>query len=294
MVDHQHVWAKEPPQGEQFSNRPSVDRRGDMLDVAHNSFWTSPEELKRLRLLREEDPEFENSSDWPMVVEWCSSCAITKEVKLVLPDQEELPKVSCELSSGMKVKRKRGGGGSQLRRLLAHHLMLSERWGLPLSRLLLANKEKTEAKSLKVVAKKVKVESVSSRPLKKEVEEEEEVKVKVEEEKEEAMHFSAGASTGGQTLSTPRSNQPEEVKPTPKPFLQCPDTPPFPNLSTTPFYTHNNTTPITYISHPQHFSQFTSPYTTPFFITPPCGSLMPGSQWVLCGGCHAWGTIVVS
>ena len=122
MDDHQHVWAKEPPQGEQFSKRPSVDRRGDMLDVAHNSFWTSPEELKRLRLLREEDPEFENSSDWPMVVEWCSSCAITKEVKLVLPDQEEVPKVSCELSSGMKVKRKRGGGGSRLRRLLAHQL----------------------------------------------------------------------------------------------------------------------------------------------------------------------------
>ena len=69
MADHQHVWAKEPPQGEQFSERPSIDRRGDMLDVAHNSFWTSPEELKRLRLLREEDPGFENSSDWPMVVE---------------------------------------------------------------------------------------------------------------------------------------------------------------------------------------------------------------------------------
>ena len=106
------------------------------------------------------------------------------------------------------------------------------------------------------------------------------------------MPCSAGASTGGQTLSTPRSNQPEEVKPTPQPFLQCPDTPPFPNLST-PFYTHN-TTPITYISHPQHSAQLSSPYTTPFFIPPPCGGLMPGPQWVLCGACHAWGTIVVS
>ena len=287
MVDHQHVWAKEPPKGEQFSKRPSVDRRGDMLDVAHNSFWTSPEELKRLRLLREEDPEFENSSDWPMVVEWCSSCAITKEVKLVLPDQEELPKVSCELSSGMKVKRKRGGGGSRLRRLLAHQLMLSERWGLPLSRLLLA-KEKTEAKSLKVANKKVKVETVSSRPLKQQVEEEE-VKVKVEEEKEEAMHFSVGASTGGQTLSTPRSSQAEEAKSSPQPFPQFPGTPPFPNL-TSPFCTHN-ASPITYISHPQHL---TPPFTLPFFIPPPCGSLMPGSQWVLCGACHSWGSIVMS
>ena len=288
MVDHQHVWAKEPPKGEQFSKRPSVDRRGDMLDVAHNSFWTSPEELKRLRLLREEDPEFENSSDWPMVVEWCSSCAITKEVKLVLPDQEELPKMSCELSSGMKVKKKRGGGGSRLRRLLAHQLMLSERWGLPLSRLFLANKEKTEAKSLKVAAKKVKVESVSSRPLKQEVEEEE-IKVKVEKEKEEEMQFSAGASTGGQTLSTSRSSQAEEAKPTPQPFAQCPGTPPFTNI-TSPFCTHD-VSPITYISHPQHF---TPPYTLPFFTPPPCGSLMPGSQWVLCGACHFWGSIVTS
>ena len=195
--------------------------------------------------------------------------------------------MSCELSSGMKVKRKRGGGGSRLRRLLAHQLMLSERWGLPLSRLLLA-KEKTEAKSLKVANKKVKVESVSSRPLKREVEEEE-VKVKVEEVKEEVKHFSAGASTGGQTLSTPRSSQAEEAKPTPQTFPQCPGTPPFPNL-TSPFCTHN-ASPITYISHPQHF---TPPYTLPFFIPPPCGSLMPGSQWVLCGGCHAWGTIVIS
>ena len=80
---------------------------------------------------------------------------------MVLPSRQKAPKVSCELAAGLKVKRKRGGGGSRLRRLLAHQLMLSERWGLPLSRLLLANKEKTEAKSLKV-AKKVKLESVSS------------------------------------------------------------------------------------------------------------------------------------
>ena len=169
--------------------------------------------------------------------------------------------------------------------------MLTERWGLPLSKLLLRSNMKTEAKSSKVVLQNVKEEQVVPMLIKEEVEEE--LEVNVEEKKEKVMPCSAGASTGGQTLFTPRSNQPNEVKPTPKPFLQCPDTPPFPHLSS-PFYTHNNTLPTTYISHPQHFSQSTPPHTTPFFIPPPCGGLMPGSQWVLCGGCHAWGTIMMS
>ena len=270
MVDHQHVWAKEPPQGEQFSKRPSVDRRGDMLDVAHNSFWTSPEELKRLRLLKEEDPEFENSSDWPMVVEWCSSCAITKEVKLVLPDQEELPKVSCELSSGMKVKRKRGGGGSRLRRLLAHQLMLSERWGLPLSRLFLANKEKTEAKSLKVVAKKVKVESVSSRPLKEEVEEEE-VKVTVKEEKEEESGPGKKVPSSDSKYFTLRNFLSVADSPSTQPLPRGPCLPPSPVVSPSPPLF---TPPWIPFLHPQQFGQ------------------MPAANWVVCGGCQMWGTVV--
>ena len=204
--------------------------------------------------------------------------------------KEESTDVSVQDASTqtpLRTRKKRGGGGSRLRRLLAHQLMLSERWGLPLSRLLLHSKMKTELKSSNVVLQKVKEEPML---IKQEVEEKE---VKVEEEKEKVMPCSVGASTGGQTRSTPRSNQPEVVKPTPNPFLQSPPIPPFPNLSS-PFYTHNNTSPTTYISHPQHFSQSTPPYTTPFFIPPPCSSLMPGSQWVLCGGCHAWGTIMLS
>ena len=273
MVDHQHVWAKEPPQGKQFSKRPSVDRRGDMLDVAHNSFWTSPEELKRLRLLREEDPEFENSSDWPMVVEWCSSCAITKEVKLVLPDQEELPKVSCELSSGMKVKRKRGGGGSRLRRLLAHQLILSERWGLPLSRLFLANKEKTEAKSPKVAAKKVKVESVSSRPMKqvKQEVEEEEVKVTVKEEKEEESGPGKEVPSSGSKYFTLRNFPSVADFPSTQPLPHGPCLPPSPVVSPSPPLF---TPPWIPFLHPHQFGQ------------------MPAANWVMCGGCQMWGTVV--
>ena len=280
--------------------------------LASNCFWASPDGVQHLQSMLEKDPTFETSPNWPQLVEWCSTCTARRFVRVALPPAEttrdkvdskveikpvikeevgkELAKEGYELAAGMKVRRRRGGGGSRLRRLLAHQLMLSERWGLPLSRLLLCNKMKTEAKSSKVTGQKVK-EMQASPMIKKDVEEKEH-EVKVKEEKEKVMPCSAGASTGGQTLSTPRSNQPEEVKPTPEPTLQCPNTPPFANLSS-PFYTHTNTSPITYISQPQHFPQFSSPYT-PFFISLTCGGLMPGPQWVLCGACHAWGTIMVS
>ena len=267
-----------------------------MRDLAHNSFWTSTEEIQGLQLLLKKDPDFKNSTDWPGIVEWCSSCPISRVVKLALPEETTVPEPASTqdacTQTPSRTRKRRGGGGSRFRRLLAHQLLLSERWGLPLSKLLLRSNVKTEAKSSKVALQKVMEEQMLSMLVKEEVEEKE-LEVKVKEEKEKVMPCSAGASTGGQTLFTPRSSQPTEVKPTPKPFLRCPDTPPFPHLSS-PFYTHNNTSPTTYISHPQHFSQSTSPYTTPFFIPPPCGSLMPGSQWVLCGGCHVWGTIMVS
>ena len=85
-MGHQHVWLKEPPDG-----RTSDDKYGDMRDMAHNSFWTSTEELQRLQLLVEEDPEYETSSEWPGIVEWCTSCADTRVVKLVLPEEIQVP-----------------------------------------------------------------------------------------------------------------------------------------------------------------------------------------------------------
>ena len=313
-MGHQHHWCDEPPDGRLYFNKTFDERYGDEEDMATNAYLTSPEELQRLRCLLAKDPNFEHSPNWPKLTEWCSSCTKTRLVRVVLPAEEEkvleeekIPNlvtavgnvITKEESRNVSAqdactqtppwtRKRRGGGGSRLRRLLAHQLMLSERWGLPFSRLLLRNRMKTEAKSSKVVLQNVKEEPML---IKQEVEEKE-LEVKVEEEKEKVMPCSAGASTGGQTLSTPRSNQPEEVKPTPQPFPQCSSTPPFPHLSS-PFFTHN-TTPITYISHPQHSAQLSSPYTTPFFIPPPCGGLMPGPQWVLCGACHAWGTIMVS
>ena len=139
---HQHVWLKEPPDG-----RTSDDKYGDMRDMAHNSFWTSKEELQRLRLLVDEDPEYERSSDWLGLVEWCSSCVITRVVKLVLPDEIQVPepgeveksaaansKVSCNAftQTPRQRPRRRGGRGSRARRMLAYQLMFTVEHGLPL------------------------------------------------------------------------------------------------------------------------------------------------------------------
>ena len=146
----------------------------------------------------------------------------------------------------------------------------SERWGLPLSRLFLANKEKTEAKSLKVAAKKVKVESVSSRPLKQEVEEEE-VKVTVKEEKEEESGPGKEVPSSGSKYFT-LSNFPSVAdSPSTQPLPRGPCLPPSPVVSPSPPLF---TPPWIPFLHPQQFGQ------------------MPAANWVVCGGCQMWGTVV--
>ena len=118
---------------------PWRERYEDKRDLAHNSFWTSKEELQGLWLLMKKDPDFENSADWPTVVEWCSSCAITRVVELVLSEEEikveegtpdfkvEEKKTSCDVctQTPRQKPRRRGGQGSRTRRMLAYQLMLS-------------------------------------------------------------------------------------------------------------------------------------------------------------------------
>ena len=187
-MGHKHEWCNEPPMEPTIYFNKSFDERyGDEEDEASNSFLTSPEELQRLRLLLEKNPDFEASSSWPQLVEWCSSCTQTRMVRLVLPEVEkEVPELEaeeekttveesyepvadevdhehvvgeegspqpdletmaggCEPAAGVKPRRRRGGQGSRRRRLLAFQLMLTEKRGLPMSRLL--SSKKTEASS---------------------------------------------------------------------------------------------------------------------------------------------------
>ena len=272
---HQHIWLKEPPDG-----RTSDDKYGDMRDMAHNSFWTSKEELQRLRLLVEEDPEYETSSEWPGLVEWCSSCADSRVVKLVLPEEIQVPgevvestaafsKVSCNAftQTPRQRPRRRGGRGSRARRMLAYQLMLTVKRGLPLSRLL--TNQKTEARSSEA---RLQSEEFTSPPLKvkeevviKEEKLEEVVKAEVKEEREEVGCTKERVSSSGSSNFTLRNSQSGA------------------NPTSTP---------------PHSISQFSVP--PPPLFTPPFSPLfqtpqycqMPAANWGFCGGCQCWGPVI--
>ena len=153
---HLHQWQGEPPEGKLQWSKSWDERYGDEEDMAANAMFQSPEEIQRLRLSLKKDPEFETSSNWPSLVEWCSTCTSTRLVRLELPEEEkevlepvtdkeeeieavckvEEEDFSCEATAKDACtqtprRRRRGGRGSRMRRLLAFQLMLSEKKGLP-------------------------------------------------------------------------------------------------------------------------------------------------------------------
>ena len=140
--------------------------------------------------------------------------------------------------------------------MLAYQLKLIERQGLPLSRLL----KKTDAMSQRGKARRLEEE------VKVKEEEEEEVIVQKKEEKEEGFQCnSEEASTGGSTIFTPRSFQSDVFPPSSQPFPQVLGVP-FP-------------------------SSLSTPPCAPYFSPPQCGQT-PWPQWVICGACQSWGTVL--
>ena len=278
-MGHQHVWQKEPPDR---ISRTSDERYDDKKDLAHNSFWTSKEEIQELRLLLKKDPGFENSADWPMVVEWCSSCAITRVVKLVLSEEEikvqegeegtpdfkvEEKKTSCDVctQTPRQKPRRRGGQGSRTRRMLAYQLMLTVKRGLPLSRLL--SSQKTEARSTKAEEQE---EEPTLPPLKvkEEVMIKEEEKPKVREEREVVDCPGKGVSTSGSsTLSTLRNSQ---------------------SGANSSIFQPHSTGPVI-----SPFSDPPPPLFPPYVIFQiPQYCQMPAANWGVCGSCQCWGPII--
>ena len=157
-----------------------------------------------------------------------------------------------------------------MRRLLAFQLMLTEKKGMPLSRLLTL--KKSDAKNFKRKELRRLQEESASPMLKKVESQETEVKVNLEDMKKEEGCFSKGASAGGSTTFTPRSSQPDVAAPTP-------DSIPLPTMSLPPYF-----------SPP---SSVWLPPSTSFFSSPPY-VLMPGHQWVICGACHSWGSVIMT
>ena len=89
MPHHHHLWQSEPPEGKFTWSKSWDERYGDEEDMAANAMFQSPEEIQRLRLSLKKDPEFETSSNWPSLVEWCSTCTSTRLVRLELPEEEK-------------------------------------------------------------------------------------------------------------------------------------------------------------------------------------------------------------
>ena len=158
-------------------------------------------------------------------------------------------------------RRRSGGKGSRMRRLIAFQLSLSKKHGLPPSRLV--SLKGPEARPSKEESNCVQGDCAGPMLLKEEKVElvVKEEKIEMEETKEEESCQSVGASAGGSTHFLPRSTHADVILPSPQPlpcFL------PFPNLYT-PFFT---------------------PPNLPLYVSSPVGQ-MPGSFWVLCGACKS-------
>ena len=294
-IPHHHQWQSEPPEGKLFWNKSFDERYGDEEDMASNAMFNSPDEIQRLQLLLRKDPDFANSSSWPSLVEWCSTCTSTRMVSLVLPTEEcevlepvveeeeteadcrvDEDKASCEATAPRDVStqtprqklRRKGGRGSRTRRMLAFQLMLTVKRGLPMSRLL--SEQVTNSRSSNAKEKSSKLQEESASPcltperveVKVERKQEESMVPKVKEEKEEESCPTEKVSTGGFPIFTPRSFPTGANSPLSQPLPQQSSIPPFP----------------------------ASPLLLPLVQTP-LGSQMPVANWVICGACQTWGTV---
>ena len=154
-----------------------------------------------------------------------------------------------------------------MRRMLAFQLELTVKRGLPLSRLLnqdINTKSKKESVS-QVKAKQLKVE--------KKQEKEETFELTVKEEKVEESCPGKEVSSSDSKYFTlrnfPTVADPPSTQPLPR--GPCPCLPPSPVISPSPPLF---TPPWIPFLHPQQFGQ------------------MPAANWVVCGGCQMWGTVL--
>ena len=285
-MGHHHKWQSEPPEGKLQWSKSWDERYGDEEDMAANAMFNCPEEIQRLRQLLKKDPTSETSSNWPHLVEWCSTCTSSRLVRLVLPEEKaEVVEEDTEANMGEKKKsceatavdastqtsshkpKRRGGRGSRMRRMLAFQLQLTVKRGLPLSRLLtihtkakeelLKIQEESASPQLRTTQVKVKLEKKH---------EDEEI---AEETKEEEGGHGKEVSTSGSKHFTLRSFPAVADPPSTQPLPHGPCLPPSPAASP----------PL-----------FTPPWI-PFLQTQQFGQI-PAASWIVCGGCQKWGHIV--
>ena len=103
-------WQSKPSEGELEWSKSFDDRHAEEEDLADN-LGPARGAPTSAALLEDLAHNFEDSSDWPLVVEWCSSCSITSFNSLaLLPSQSTLrpasPHPSCPSSQLHSIARR--------------------------------------------------------------------------------------------------------------------------------------------------------------------------------------------
>ena len=198
-----------------------------------------------------------------------------EEVDIKLEEEKDPLEVSDACTQTPKMRRS-SEKASRMRRLLAFQQMLTKKKGLPKSRLLTlkeADARHTEREELLWMQEESASPLLRRRASMLKADKEEVNADSLDLEKEEEGNISVGTSSGDLPIFTPTSSKADHASSTP--FLPMQAETSFLPPSTASFMW----VPCT-------------PVTT--FCTPsPCAP-MPGQQWVICGSCNSWGTVIMS
>ena len=86
-MGHQHYWCSHPPEGKLRRNKTWDEQEWDEEEMVTNARVL--EDVEDLRVNMRKDAGFKDSSSWPNLTEWCSSCLAMRSVKFVIPVEQE-------------------------------------------------------------------------------------------------------------------------------------------------------------------------------------------------------------
>ena len=82
-MGHQHHWCSYPPEGKLRRNKTWDEQEWDEEEMVTNA--RVMEDVEDLRVNMRKDAGLKDSSSWPNLTEWCSSCLAMRSVKFVIP-----------------------------------------------------------------------------------------------------------------------------------------------------------------------------------------------------------------
>ena len=92
-MGHKHHWRSYPPEGEVRRSKTWDELEWDEEEMVTNARVL--EDIEDLRLKVSKDQGFRESTSWPTLTEWCSSCIEMRVVKFTMPDDNMVEKVKA-------------------------------------------------------------------------------------------------------------------------------------------------------------------------------------------------------